>query len=730
MSHQPPVNENSKEQDLANATAPDELLQTTNQGHPIGDDQNSLKAGVRGPTLLEDHLLREKIQHFDQERIPERVVHARGSAAHGYFQVYAPMTEFTTAKVLQDPSVKTPVFVRFSTVLGSRGSPDTARDVRGFAVKMYTEEGNWDVVGNNIPVFFIQDAIKFPDLVHAAKPEPHNEVPQASTAHDTFWDFISLTPESMHMIMWVMSDRAIPRSFRMMEGFGVNTFRFINAKGQARFVKFHWKPVLGVHSLVWDEAQKISGKDPDFHRRDLWEAIEQGDTPEWELAVQMIDEGEESKFDFDVLDATKIWPEELVPLQAVGKLTLNRNPDNFFSETEQVAFCTQNIVPGIDFSDDPLLQGRNFSYLDTQLKRLGTPNFAELPINRPVVPVSNTRRDAQMRHTINKGRVSYSPASLDGHSPEEATPGRGFVSYAETVSGQKIRQRSESFGDHYGQARLFWNSMTPVEKEHIVKALQFELSKVETPEVRRRMLGHLEKINDLLAAQVGLALGEALASSQPPAQPGGSADSPDETMVLANAVSPTTASGGVQASRGLSMEEGQPMLAKGRKVAILAAAGVAAAEVEALRQALKAEQVQAIVIGPHLGLLQGADGGSVEAKQTFANSSSVLFDAVYVAGGAPSVQMLLQQGDARQFVDEAYKHGKAIAASNEGIDLILLGTEIGRVLQASGASTETLAEQGILFGKDGDVVELAAAFVEAIARHRFFNRKRVMQVTA
>ncbi|RYG64070.1 catalase, partial [bacterium] len=448
-----------KDEQLAAFTTEDRSPLTTNQGIRVSTDKDSLKAGKRGPTLLEDYILREKIQHFDHERIPERVVHARGAAAHGYFQLYKSLEEYTTAQVLTDTSLKTPVFLRFSTVAGSRGSADTARDVRGFAVKMYTNEGNWDLVGNNIPVFFIQDAIKFPDLIHAVKPEPNNEIPQASSAHDTFYDFLSLTPESMHMLMWVMSDRAIPRSFATMEGFGVHTFRLINAKGESNFVKFHWKPVLGVHSLVWDEAVKLSGQDPDFHRRDMWDSIEAGNFFEWELGIQILPEADEEKYDFDVLDATKLWPEDLIPVERVGKMTLNRNPDNYFAETEQVAFMTTNVVPGIDFSNDPLLQGRNFSYLDTQLSRLGTPNFHELPINRPVCPFSNNQRDAHMRQTINKGRVSYTPASLDGHSPEEERPGGGFNSYSQVVNGPKVRERAESFNDHYGQARLFWNSM-------------------------------------------------------------------------------------------------------------------------------------------------------------------------------------------------------------------------------------------------------------------------------
>ena len=715
-----------KDQDLAAATTKDDRPLTTNVGQPISDDQNSLRAGARGPTLLEDYVLREKIQHFDHERIPERIVHARGAAAHGHFQVYdASLADLTVAKVLTDPSLKTPVFTRFSTVAGSRGSADTARDVRGFAVKMYTPDGNWDLVGNNIPVFFIQDAIKFPDLIHAAKPEPNNEIPQAATAHDTFWDFISLTPESMHMIMWVMSDRGIPRSYGLMDGFGVHTFRLVNAEGKSTFVKFHWKPVLGAHSLVWDEALKIAGKDPDFHRRNMWEAIEQGNFFEWELGLQTIPEGEETKYDFDILDATKIWPEDLLPVRRVGKMTLSRNTDNYFAETEQVAFNTTNIVPGIDFSDDPLLQGRNFSYLDTQLSRLGSPNFTELPINRPLADVSNNQRDAHMRHTINKGRVSYAPASLDGHSPEEVTPSRGgFVSYPEPVSGPKVRVRSESFGDHYGQAKLFWNSMTPPEKEHIAKALQFELSKVDTREVRQRMLGHLTQINEVLAAQVGLALGEAVKTSHVTAMPDGTADSAAEMQALTDATSPTSASGGAQQATGLSLLHGQPSFAKGRKVAILAADGVDAGQVEAVQAALKAEGALGEVVGTHLGML-----GPVEAKKTFANTASVLYDAVFVPGGPASVEMLRRQGDAVLFIDEAFKHGKPVGASGEGVGLVQ-ATQTGRLLEAAGSPPDAVAEQGVFLGQSGSLPDLMTHFLGALAHHRFFNRKQVDQISA
>lgn len=746
----------SKDQDLAAATIPPQPALTDNLGHRISEDQNSLRLGQRGPTLMEDFHFREKIHHFDHERIPERVVHARGTGAHGIFQLYESLEQYTTARVLTDTSLAIPTFVRFSTVAGSRGSADTARDVRGFAVKFYTPEGNWDLVGNNIPVFFIQDAIKFPDLIHAAKPEPHNEIPQAATAHDTFWDFISLTPESMHVIMWVMSDRAIPRSFSMMEGFGVHTFRLVNAAGESHFVKFHWKPLLGVHSLVWDEAQKLGGKDPDFHRRDLYDAIEMGNYPEWEFGVQIITEDDAAKFDFDVLDATKIIPEDLVPVRRIGKMTLNRNPDNFFAETEQVAFMTTNVVPGIDFSDDPLLQGRNFSYLDTQLSRLGSPNWPELPINRPLAAVSNHQRDAHMRYTINPGRVSYEPNSLGGNIPNQVSAAQGgFASYPEPVAGSKLRIRSESFADHYGQARLFWNSMSVVEKEHIVKALQFELSKVETRAVRQRMLQHLVQINQTLAAQVALALGE-LTSTDPgtspdtaapggdgytatspssqtiqgtdgqTGMPDGSADSASETSVLVSAVSPTTASGGLQSSSGLSMMESPKDKIKGRKVAILAADGVAADQVAALQQALMAQGALGEVVGTHLGMLQG-QGGEVEAKKTLANSGSVMFDAVFVPGGVQSVNVLLNLGDAREFISEAYKHAKTIGAVGEGVNL-LAASEVGQALQMNQTPTQVQPVTGVVSGDDAQSV--IEQFITALAQHRHWGRALVALVAA
>src|SRR6188474_1860617 len=604
---------NKKVSDLApfRENSAEEFL-STNQGLRINDDQNSLKAGERGPSLLEDFLLREKITHFDHERIPERIVHARGVAAHGVFQVYESMARHTKAKFLQDPAAKTPVFVRFSTVVGSRGSSDLARDVRGFAVKFYTEEGNYDLVGNNIPVFFIQDAVKFPDLVHAVKPEPHNELPQAASAHDTFWDFISLMPESMHMIMWVMSDRAIPRSFRMMEGFGVHTFRFVNDKGKSRFVKFHWKPLLGVHSVVWDEAQKISGKDPDFHRRDLWEAIENGDFPEWEFGVQIVEEKDEQKFDFDLLDATKLVPEELVPVRRIGKLTLNRNPENFFAETEQVAFHPGHVVSGIDFSNDPLMQGRLFSYTDTQLIRLGGPNFHEIPINRPVTPLHNNQRDGYMRQTVNRGQTSYEPNSLRGGCPFQAGSDMcGFASYAERIDAQKIRERSPSFHDHFSQATLFFKSQSEIEQNHIVRALRFELGKVETVPIRERMLFLLAQVDKGLANRVAEGLGAAIpAKLEKPVN-----------MSVPGDVDPKK----VQPKRAIEMEPSPTLrmidnpnfpsdTISTRKIAFLVANGFDDAALLDMKQALMTAGAVVVTVAPHLGSLTGLNGTVLKAE--------------------------------------------------------------------------------------------------------------------
>ena len=717
-------NNNAKLNDLANfqENGAGEYL-TTNQGLRVNDNQNSLKAGERGATLLEDFILREKITHFDHERIPERIVHARGAAAHGYFQVYQSLAPYTKAKFLQDPASKTPVFVRFSTVAGSRGSTDLARDVRGFAVKFYTQEGNYDLVGNNIPVFFIQDAIKFPDLVHAVKPEPHNEIPQAASAHDTFWDFISLMPESMHMIMWVMSDRAIPRSYRMMEGFGVHTFRLINEKGKARFVKFHWKPLLGMHSVVWDEAQKISGKDPDFHRRDLWEAIENGDYPEWEFGVQIVEEADEHKFDFDLLDPTKIIPEELVPVQRIGKMTLNRNPDNFFAETEQVAFHPGHIVPGVDFTNDPLLQGRLFSYLDTQLIRLGGPNFHEIPINRSIAPVHNNQRDGYMRQTINQGRVSYEPNSLAGGCPFQAKVSEGgFASYAEKIDARKVRARSESFFDHFSQAALFYNSQSEPEKAHIVKALRFELGKVETLAIRERMVYMLAQVDKTLANRVAEGLGLSVPAKL---------DAPLNQSVPADGdvrkFQPKRINKPVGNSPALSMANTRKDSIKTRKVAILAADGFADAALDGMKRALTAAGAQAKIVAPRLGVLTSAKGGQISIDFSLLTASSVMFDAVYIPGGETSVAALQGEADALHFINEAYKHCKTIAASGAGIEL-LRASYVGAV--ASAENDGLVADEGVITGLDNQVSKVAADFIAAMALHRHWSREIKDQVPA
>ena len=687
---------------------------TTNHGVRINDNQNSLKAGERGATLLEDFIFREKITHFDHERIPERIVHARGSAAHGFFQVYEPMQKHTKAQFLQDPTVKTPVFTRFSTVAGSRGSTDLPRDVRGFAVKFYTQEGNFDLVGNNMPVFFIQDAVKFPDLIHAVKPEPHNEIPQAASAHDTFWDFISLMPESTHMIMWLMSDRAIPRSLRMMEGFGVNTFRLINAAGKASFVKFHWKPLLGVHSVVWDEAQKISGKDPDFHRRDLWEAIEAGAFPEWELGVQIVAEADEHKFGFDLLDATKLIPEELAPVKRIGKMTLNRNPDNFFAETEQVAFHPGHLVPGIDFTNDPLLQGRLFSYTDTQLSRLGSPNFHEIPINRPIVPVHNNQRDAHMRQTINQGKVSYEPNTLGNGCPFQAKMSEGgFASFAERIDAKKVRGRSESFFDHFSQATLFWNSQSKAEKTHLVKAFQFELGKVETVEIRERMVGILTQVDGTLAARVAEGLGLKV-----PAKP----EKPMNRSIPADANQadhqPIIVKSAVEKSAALSMANTVKDTIRSRQIAFLAADGVDGKALAAMKKSLEAEGAVVKIVAPHHGQIENAAGAEIKVDQTLLTAASVLFDAVYIPGGSQSVSALQGSSEAVQFVNEAYLHCKAIAATGEGVDFVTM-TFAGNAKD----------DKAVILSREGGN-GMAKNFIHAIAQHRNWEREMARKIPA
>jgi catalase len=612
---------------------------TTAQGGPVSDDQNTLKIGERGPTLIEDFHFREKIFHFDHERIPERVVHARGYGAHGYFETYDSLAKYTRADIFQRAGEKTPAFVRFSTVAGAKGSFDLARDVRGFAVKLYTQEGNWDIVGNNIPVFFIQDAIKFPDLVHAVKEEPDRAFPQAQSAHDNFWDFISLTPESMHMIMWVMSDRAIPRSFRFMEGFGVHTFRFLNAKDESTFVKFIWKPKLGLQSVVWNEAVKINGADPDFHRRDLWNAIQSGDFPEWELCVQLFDQEFADSFDFDILDPTKIIPEEIIEPMAVGRLVLDRMPDNFFAETEQVAFMTQNVPPGVDFSNDPLLQGRNFSYLDTQLKRLGGPNFTHIPINAPKCPFHHFQQDGHMAMRNPVGRVNYQPNSF-GAGPRES-PQRGFRSFADAEEGQKVRLRAESFADHYSQARQFFISQTVTEQKHIAMALTFELSKVETPVIRERMVSHLLNIDEGLAETVAEKLGMKGLPKKADA-----------------AVTPRD---DLPASDALSIVKNGPQSFEGRKVGVLISDGCDGTLVKKLETALKKEGAIMEIIAPKIGGAEASDGSFIEGKQMIDGGPSVLYDSVALIVSPEGAQRLEKEAAVRDFLADAFVHCKFIA---------------------------------------------------------------------
>jgi len=695
---------------------------TTNQGVKVNDDQNSLKAGERGPSLLEDFILREKITHFDHERIPERVVHARGSGAHGVFRVREDLSEFTKAKFLTDTSTETPVFVRFSTVAGSRGSTDLARDVRGFAVKFYTEEGNFDLVGNNMPVFFIQDAIKFPDLVHAVKPEPHNEMPQAASAHDTFWDFISNTPESAHMVMWLMSDRAIPRSYRMMEGFGVHTFRLVNAKGKSSFVKFHWKPLLGVHSVAWDEAQNISGKDPDFHRRDLWEAIENGDFPQWQLGLQIVPEEDEHKFEFDLLDPTKIIPEEIVPVRLVGTLTLNRNPDNFFAETEQVAFHIGHIVPGIDFTNDPLLQGRLFSYTDTQLLRLGGPNFHEIPINRPLAEVHNNQRDGLMRQTINRGKTAHSPNTMSAGCPFQAgIIEGGFTSFPERIDAQKIRERSQSFFDHFSQAKLFFNSQSDPEKNHLTDALCFELGKVETIAVRERMLHLLLQIDESLAAGVAYKLGMHIPKElHTPLNQTRPADADPEKY------RPIVKEGSLPGSKALSMAYTVKDSIATRKIAILAADGVNEENLLNVKDALTGEGALCEVIAPRLGFISGKNDTDIPVDKSLLTTASVFYDAVYVPGGTNSVGTLAEDPDAIHFLNEAFKHCKAIAADDDALQ-VLEATYFGRKLPEDN-DDETVMAEGIVIGMDAE--NLVQQFIEAIRQHRFWDREVPRKVPA
>jgi len=666
---------------------------TTNQGVPVADNQNSLKIGLRGPTALEDFILREKITHFDHERIPERVVHARGSAAHGFFEAYDDLSAITRAAPFAQAGKRTPVFVRFSTVAGERGSADTARDVRGFAVKFYTDEGNWDLVGNNIPVFFIQDAMKFPDLVHAVKPEPNNAIPQASSAHDTFWDFVSLMPESAHMLMWQMSDRAIPRSYRTMQGFGVHTFRLVNAAGASVFCKFHWNPVAGTHSLVWDEAAKAMGADPDYHRRDLWEAIEAGAFPQWELGLQVFTEEQAEQFDFDVLDSTKLIPEELIPLVAVGKMTLDRNPDNFFSETEQVAFCTAHVVPGIDFSNDPLLQGRLHSYQDTQISRLGGANFHEIPINAPVAQVHNNQRDGMHRQGVNRGRVSYEPNSLAGGAPFQAGAA-GFASFPEPVAADKVRGKPEKFAEHYAQATMFFASQSEAEQQHIANAFRFELTKVQVPAVRQRVLALLANVDATLAATVAAGIGM---------------DVPAPLPLATDLEAPSYA-----ASPALSLlaRPGTTGIAT-RKVAIFVAPGFDAVAVKQLYGDLIKAGAVARLVSSKLGKVAAADGTELDVEISVDGAPSVLYDAVIVPDGADALG-----ADARvlEFLRDQYRHCKP---------MLMIGSASALVTKAS--IPQDLpngdVDPALLVVDAGDAATGGAAFQALLAEHRSFDRE-------
>ena len=675
---------------------------TTNQGVKVANNQHSLKAGLRGPVLMEDFILREKVTSFDHERIPERVVHARGSGAHGFFESYAPLTEFTKAAPFREAGKTTPVFVRFSTVAGERGSKDTARDVRGFAVKFYTDEGNWDLVGNNIPVFFIQDAIKFPDLVHSVKPEQHHAMPQAASAHDTFWDFVSLMPESTHMLMWQMSDRAIPRSYRMMQGFGVHTFRLVNDAGGSVFCKFHWTPVLGTHSLVWDEAVKISGADPDYHRRDLWEAIECGEFPEWELGLQIFTEEQAAAFSFDVLDATKLVPEELVPVRPVGRMVLNRNPDNFFAETEQVAFCTANIIPGLDFTNDPLLAGRNHSYVDTQITRLGGPNFHEIPINSPVAQVHNNQRDGFHRQAIPRGRVAYEPNSLAGGCPFQAGATQGFMSLAKRQDqderSDKVRGAPEKFAEHYAQATLFFESQTPVEQAHIAAAFRFELSKLTVPAIRERVLSSLVNASPALAAQVAAGLGMEVPAPMPKALE--NAPGPEVTVSPALSLLARPGNGSIRT----------------RKVAILVADGVDGESLATVQATLLAEGAIGRFIGPRIGAFTTAAGDRIQADASMENEPGFLFDGLVLPDGEAAIATLASTGYTDEFIKDQYRHGKTILAFG-GSQALLAEAKVQELLPSGDA------DPGIVLADAADGVDAARRFVAALTTHRHPQRE-------
>lgn len=680
---------------------------TSNQGLHIKDDFNTLRAGSRGPSLLEDFLFREKIFHFDHERIPERVVHARGAGAHGIFKLHTPIPEFTRAGFLTEADKETEVFVRFSTVVGSRGSTDLARDVRGFAIKFYTDEGIFDLVGNNMPVFFIQDAINFPDLVHSLKPEQRNEIPQAASAHNTFWDFASLMPETAHMVMWLMSDRAIPRSYRMMQGFGVNTFKLINEQGKSVFVKFHFRPQLGIHSVVWDEAQKISGKNPDFHREDLWDAIETGNYPVWDFGVQIITEEQEATFEFDVLDATKVIPEEMVPIKYIATLELNKNPENFFAETEQAAFHPGHLVPGIDFSDDPLLQGRLFSYLDTQLSRLGSPNFHELPINRPKNVIHNFRRDGMMRHEIPQEEANYNPHSLPGAGcPYLSAMMQGesvFESDASPSKGDKVRRRSETFADHFTQARMFYNSQTDIGKKHIQDAFSFELGKVTREEVRQRYMGILVVIDPKLAQIVADRLGVLV--------PAGLSDETLQTaaQIFENyPILPDYDDEKIFPSLSLEYHCTYDSITT-RKVAALAEEGFDFDEFQQVKMKLEQEGAQLFLIASKFGQLRAENGQSIKVDYTFLTMDSVLFDAIYVAGGKESRARLYLNITAQTYIDDAFKHNKVIAfghRSTEEYDPMYMTLADG--------------DSGVILLEEESDLD---TFIQSIAMHRNWNRE-------
>ena len=667
---------------------------TTNQGVPVADNQASLKAGLRGPALLKDFILREKITHFDHERIPERIVHARGSAAHGFFESYGSFAKLTSASLLAEKGKRTPVFVRFSTVAGERGSKDTARDVRGFAVKFYTDEGNWDLVGNNMPIFFIQDAMKFPDLVHAVKPEPNNGMPQAASAHDTFWDFVSLMPESTHMLMWLMSDRALPRSYRTMQGFGVHTFRFVTAEGESSFVKFHWTPKQGTHSMLWDEAVKVSGCDPDFHRRDLWDAIEAGAFPEWELGVQVFSEEQAERFSFDVLDATKLIPEELIPVTPLGRMVLNRNPDNFFAETEQVAFCTAHVVPGIDFSNDPLLAGRIHSYVDTQISRLGGPNFHEIPINAPIAPVHNNQRDGMHRQAIHRGRVSYEPNSLGGGCPFQAGAA-GYVAFPEPIEADEVRGKPEKFAEHFNQARLFYNSQTPTEQAHIQGAYRFELSKVTVPAIRSRVVSMLRNVSENLALAIADDLGMKLPAAMPPVLVNEPSQEVDESRSLSLFARPGSV--GVQA----------------RRIAIWVGDGVDAKQANSIFATLRNAGANPRMLGPRIGEFKASDGSKLEAVASLETEPSVVFDGmVFPSGSADFVKTFTGDGRAIEFVKDQYRHCKTMLFIGGASDMLV----------AIGLLGKPASSDGIIVGSKGGATDVDA-FIEQLKLHRHFSRE-------